>query len=111
MKNSGMSMLGMLFSLLIIAFLTVILLKSMGINGSKNPEKNINAPIEKAKAVECTLKADGLNKEIMTYKITNEELPASLNDITSDYFCPIVNEPYQYDSTTGKVWCPKHDQG
>ena len=35
MRNSGISMIGMLFSLLVIAFLTLIVLKPMGINNSK----------------------------------------------------------------------------
>ena len=82
----------------------------MGINDSKNSEKNIKAPMENAKGVECTLKVDGLNKEVSAYKMTNEKFPSTLNEITSDYQCPIFNVPYRYDPATGKVWCPKHDQ-
>ena len=106
MKNSGISFIGILFSLLIIALLTITLIKNVGNNTSES--KNIKAPIEKAKAIECTLKVDGLNKEVMAYKITNEKLPASLDEITTDYLCPVFNVPYHYDQTSGKVWCPEH---
>ena len=108
MKNSGMSIIGILFSLVFIALLTIMLMKNAGINTSDS--KKVNAPMEKAKGVKCTLKVDGLNKEITAYKITNEKLPASLDEITSDYLCPIFNVPYRYDQTSGRVWCPKHDQ-
>ena len=108
MKNSGLNIIGILFSLLFIALLTIMLMKNAGINTSDS--KKVNAPMEKAKAVECTLKVDGLNKEISAYKITNEKFPASLDEITTDYLCPIFNVPYHYDPTSGKVWCPKHDQ-
>ena len=106
MKNSGISFIGILFSLLIIALLTITLIKNVGNNTSES--KNIKAPIEKAKAIECTLKVDGLNKEVTAYKITNEKLPASLDEITTDYLCPVFNVPYHYDQTSGKVWCPEH---
>lgn len=110
MKNSGMSIIGIIFSLVIIALLTVIVMKNMGLNDSKNYQKSMKAPVEKAKAVECTLKVDGLNKAVMTYKMTNEKLPGTLDEITNDYRCPIVNLPYHYDPASGKVWCPEHDQ-
>jgi|WetSurMetagenome_2_1015567.scaffolds.fasta_scaffold04275_5 competence protein ComGC len=108
-RNSGMTFIGILFSLLIIVLLTITLIKNVGINTSDS--KKVNAPMKKAKGVECTLKVDGLNKEISAYKITNEKFPASLDEITSDYLCPIFNVPYHYDPTSGRVWCPKHDQG
>jgi hypothetical protein len=107
-KNSGMSIIGILFSLVFIALLTIMLMKNAGINTSDSTE--VNAPMEKAKGVECTLKVNGLNKEISAYKISNEKFPASLEEITSDYLCPIFNVPYHYDPTSGRVWCPKHDQ-
>ena len=110
MKNSGLSMIGMLVSLLVIAVLTILVMKNMGINGSKNPEKNIKAPMEKAKSVECTLKVEGLNKEVETYKITNEKFPESLDELGQDYQCPVYKLAYHYDPITGKVWCPKHDR-
>jgi len=108
-KNSGLSFIGILFSLIFIALLTIMLIKNAGFNTSDS--KKVSAPIEKAKAVECTLKVDALNKEVMAYKITNEKLPVSLDEITTDYLCPVFNVPYHYDQTAGRVWCPKHDQG
>lgn len=111
MRNSGISMIGMLFSLLVIAFLTLIVLKPMGINNSKTSDsKNVRAPIEKAKAVECRIKVDALNKEVAAYRITNEKSPTSLDEITTDYLCPVFNVPYHYDQTSGRVWFPQHDQ-
>jgi competence protein ComGC len=107
-KNSGISIIGILFFLVFIALLTIMLMKNAGINAPDS--KKVNAPMEKAKGVECTLKVDGLNKEISAYKITNEKFPASLDEITSDSLCPIFNVPYHYDQTSGRVWCPKHDQ-
>jgi hypothetical protein len=107
-RNSGMSFIGIFFSLVFIALLTIMLMKNAGINTSDS--KNIKAPMEKAKAVECTLKVDALNKEVTTYKITNAKFPASLDEIMSDYLCPVLNVPYHYDPKSGKVWCPKHDQ-
>jgi hypothetical protein len=107
-KNSGMSFIGIFFSLLFMALPTIMLMKNAGINTSDS--KKVKEPMEKAKAVECTLKVDGLNKEVTTYKITNEKFPATLEEITSDYLCPVFNVPYHYDQTSGRVWCPKHDQ-
>jgi competence protein ComGC len=110
-RNSGMTFIGILISLLIIALLTITLIKNVGVQNSGTPNpKNVREPIEKAKAVECKIKVDGLNKEVAAYRITNEKSPTSLDDITTDYLCPVFNVPYHYDRTSGKVWCPKHDQ-
>ena len=112
MKNSGMSFIGILFSLLILALLTITLIKNVGINHSNiSDSKNVRAPIEKAKAVECRIKVDALNKVVAAYRITNEKTPMSLDEITTDYLCPVFNVPYHYDQTSGRVWCPKHKQG
>jgi hypothetical protein len=108
-RNAGMSFIGILFALIFIALLTIMLMKNAGINTSDS--KKVREPIEKAKAVECTLKVNALNKEVTAYKITNDKLPTSLDEITTDYLCPIFNVPYRYDQTSGRVWCPKHDQG
>ena len=112
MQNSGMSFIGILLSLLIIAILTITLIKNNGRYGSETADsKNIKKSVEKAKAVECRLKIDAINKEVAVYKITNEKFPNTLDEITTDYLCPVVNMPYQHDRASGRVWCPKHDQG
>ena len=111
MRNAGMSFIGILLSLVIVALLTITLIKNVGFHNSETPDsKNVREPIEKAKAVECRIKVDALNKEVAAYRITNEKTPTSLDEITTDYLCPIFNVPYHYDQTSGRVWCPKHDQ-
>lgn len=107
-----MTFIGIVLSLVIIALLMITLIKNVGINNSETPDsKNAREPIKKAKAVECRIKVDGLNKEVAAYRITNEKSPPSLNEITTDYLCPVFTVPYRYDPTSGRVWCPKHDQG
>jgi len=111
MRESGVGFVGILFSLVIIALLTITLIKNVGINNSKNPDaKNVRAPIEKAKAVECRIKVDALNKEVVAYKITNEKFPTALDEITTDYLCPAFDVPFSYDQTSGRVWCQKHEE-
>ena len=107
-----MTFIGIVLSLVIIALLAIAFIKNAGINNSKTSDsKNVREPIEKAKAVECRIKVDALNKEVGAYRITNEPPPTSLDEITTDYLCPVFNVPYHYDQTSGRVWCPKHDQG
>jgi len=104
-----MTFIGILFSLLIIALLTITLVKNVGINNSNTSDsKNVREPIEKAKAVECTLKVEALNKEVTAYRITNDKLPASLDEIASDITCPVSGVKLDYNQTTGKVRCPEH---
>ena len=109
MRESGVGFISILFSLVIIAFLTLMLIKNLGVDKSHIQDaQDGRDPREKAKAIECTLKVDALNKEVTTYKITNEKFPATLGEITSDYLCPICNAPFSYDPTSGKVWCQTH---
>jgi hypothetical protein len=106
-----MSFMGIVLFLVIVALLMITLIKNVGINNSNTSDsKNVREPIEKAKAVECKIKVDALNKEVAAYRITNEKSPTSLDDITTDYLCPVFNVPYHYDRISGKVWCSKHDQ-
>jgi competence protein ComGC len=106
MRNSGMTFIGILFSLLFIALLTIMLLKNVGFNTSDS--KKVKAPIEKAKAVECTLKVEALNNEVKIYKMSHENFPSSLDEIASDTTCPVSGVQLDYNQTTGKVRCPEH---
>ncbi|WAC07156.1 MAG: hypothetical protein OS130_13120 [Thermodesulfobacteriota bacterium] len=109
MKNSGMTFIGILFSLLIIALLTITLIKNVGINNSETPDsKNVREPIEKAKAVECRIKVEALNNEVKVYKMSHDDFPSSLDEIASDTTCPVSGVQLDYNQTTGKVRCPEH---
>ncbi len=110
MRNSGISVLGILFTVVLITIVTIALMKTVGVNNSETGDVEVNTeePMEKARAVECIVRLRTLTTEIKMYQAEHEQLPAYLEDVTEDSFCPVSGDDYEYDPETGEVWCPEH---
>ncbi len=110
MRNSGISVLGILFTVVLIAIVTIALMKTVGVNnsGTGDVEVNTEEPMEKARAVECIVRLRTLTTEIKMYQAEHDQLPAYLEDVTEDSFCPVSGDDYEYDPETGEVWCAEH---
>jgi hypothetical protein len=110
MRNSGVSAVGILFTVVLITIVTIALMKAVGVNnsGTGDVEVNTEEPIERAKVVECIMRLQSVAREIKMYQVEGNQLPAYLEDVTEDSFCPVSGEDYEYDSETGEVWCAEH---
>ncbi|MCX6344660.1 MAG: hypothetical protein NT018_06265 [Armatimonadetes bacterium] len=69
--------------------------------------------MDTAKGADCQERLRQIKLGIASYKAssTDESFPATLKDVGlsvgADYFnCPVSNQPYTYDRTTGAVNCP-----
>ena len=110
MKNSGMSFISILFALIIITILTLVVIRNYGDyqEGKTEEEGYVEAPIEEARGVGCLTKIKALTTDIKLYQVENDRLPQTLEGVTGDYSCPVSGEEYEYDETTGEVWCEEH---
>lgn len=108
MKNSGMGLAGVLFTVLFIAVITIMAIKYLGVNDSGTGDETAPNPMEEARSVECLMKVQNLKTEIKLFKAENQRLPRSLDEVTDDSACPLTGEMYEYDEETGDVWCPDH---
>ena len=85
-------------------------MKTVGVHdsGTGDVEVNTEEPMEKARVVECITRLRALTTEIKMYQVENGQLPADLEEITEDSFCPVTGDDYEYDPETGEVWCSEH---
>lgn len=72
----------------------------------------VGQALDTAKGEDCRQRLNQIRAGISTYQASTgtEGFPATLKDIgmgvSTDYFyCPVNNQPYAYDPTTGKVSC------
>jgi len=78
--------------------------------------QNIHSSLEAGKKVECQSDLQQLRTAIQMQKDSTGQYPASLADLgtqmTALETCPSSGRPYQYDPSTGKVWCttPGHEK-
>ena len=110
MKNSGFGAIGLLVTVVFILMITVCAIKYYGLNESSpsSTEATDQEPLEEARAVECLMKVEALGTDIKMFVTENNRFPTSLEEVTDDYYCPISDVEYEYDGTTGEVWCPEH---
>lgn len=100
----GFTAIGLIIALVIIAILSLIFIQRSGISNPKTTE----APVERAKALDCQMKIKVISDEIKIYQLEHNKFPISLDEIRKDFKCPVTGVEYEYDSSTGRVWCPEH---
>ncbi len=99
-----------LLTLVFIIVLTFIVIKHYGVYESGHPEEkaSVEKPIEEARAVECLAKIKALTTDIKMFQVENDCIPQSLDEVSDDYSCPITGDEYEYDGSTGEIWCLEH---
>jgi len=97
----------------LITIVTIAVMKMVGVydSGTGDVEVNTDEPMEKARAVECIVRLRALTTEIKMHQVEHDRLPADLEEITEDSFCPVSGDDYEYDPETGEVWCSEHSEG
>jgi len=73
--------------------------------------------VERGHDVECMSNLRSIRQAIEMHKVTEEAPPPSLSALSSSGIgpqqlrCPVSKAPYQYDPSSGRVWCttPGHE--
>lgn len=110
----------------LIGTLVVLVIIMLGYLLFLNPRKMKNgtvksapkAAMDKATDMECSNYLGQVRQALSMYGSGTDEneRPANLSDLGKSMEqitkCPVGGEPYQYDPTTGKVWCthPGHEK-
>lgn len=112
MRDSGISVVGILFTVVLITIVTIALMKTVGVNNSGNGDVEVDTeePMEKARVVECIVRLRALTTEIKMYQAEQGQLPVYLEDVSEDSFCPVSGDDYEYDPEIGEVWCTEHSE-
>lgn len=106
-----MALISIVISLLIAAILIIAVLTFY--RGGKNAEDDvITSPIKKGKAVQCLAQIRRVETVIQMHLAEYGRYPSSLSELKdlsdADFYCPVTNNSYYYNSSTGKVTCPDH---
>ena len=79
---------------------------------ASNKQTVVGKAMDTAKGEDCRQRLIQIRTGISAYQTTDgsESFPATLKDVglgvSTDYFyCPVSNQPFVYDPTTGKVNC------
>jgi type II secretory pathway pseudopilin PulG len=94
---------------ILIALAAWLLPRYLGSGKNSAVGQTVQAPIERAKGVDCQNNLQQIRYAITMAQQTEERFPGSLNDLKLGremLFCPVSKQPYQYDRATGRVWCP-----
>jgi hypothetical protein len=81
---------------------------------SPPPVSTPGALREQAKSVECVTQLQQIRQALQMAQTTDGRYPASLTQLQaygvtpSILYCPASQRPYQYDPSSGRVWCPTH---
>lgn len=106
-----MAFITIILSLLIVAIiiLTALMLYRGGTTHETGP---VTRPIEKGKAVQCLAQVRRVEMAIKTYQAVTGNYPSTLDELETlspeDFYCPVTNNPYEYNPRTGTVTCPDH---
>lgn len=123
------SLVGLLVAILIISILMYVFLPKYLKSGSPtrglNPETPTSSTEVKATiqrqyggSPECVSNLNQIRMAIQSYESMNSEKPASLGDLKSIGVtpeiskCGVTRTPYNYDPSSGRVWCttPGHEK-
>jgi len=112
-----MRLVGILVSIAILGVLMVVWLfygtGGASGNGASNPvapppASRVGEVRQAAESVECRNNLSQIRAAIQMRTTTDETYPASLSELglpASMLVCPVSQQPYQYDPTTGQVRC------
>jgi len=110
-SSKGMAYISIAISLLIAAILIFTIL--MVYKPGKGEDAGVGgSPIDRASKVQCLAQKRRLEIAIQSYLMENGRFPSSLSELkefsSEEFYCPVTGAPYQYNSQTGKVFCPDH---
>jgi len=110
-KSKGMVLITLVFSLLIAAILAFFIITYY--TGRKGEEAGpVTAPIDRAKIIQCQSQIRRIETTVQMYYAENVQYPSSLRELEglseADFYCPVTNNPYEYNSITGRVTCSGH---
>ncbi len=111
-KSQGMALLSLIFSMIIVAILAVIVLRSYQGHKKTSGGVEVKNPIERTKAVRCLVQRRDIETALNMYRIENDSFPSSLSGLRGlseqDTRCPETGALYSFDPVSGKVSCPDH---
>jgi len=103
------SLIEILVVIVIIAVLAAVLLPKYLSSSTTKGGKKVDAPINRAKGVECQSNLQQLRQSIQMVTMTDDEnRPNSLAEFrlpSSMLSCPVAKTPYRYDPASRRVWC------
>ena len=102
----GFTAIGLIVALVIVAILALFFLRTTTVSTPETTE----TPIERAQVLQCQSRLKIISDEIRLFQVEHGHYPSSLSEIRDDYRCPVTGVEYEYDSSSGKVWCPDHSQ-
>jgi hypothetical protein len=80
--------------------------------GGKTPDgRKVEAPIQKARSVECMNYLSQIRQAHQMASMSDENRPQSLADLRAQgvtesmMSCPVGKQPYRFDPASGKVQC------
>ncbi|MGQ9525365.1 MAG: hypothetical protein ACUVTZ_11080 [Armatimonadota bacterium] len=107
---------------LVAAILAFVIAAVMWGHKQKPQQDKTNAPanaqtipgqaVERGHEVECMSNLRSIRQAIEMHKVTEETPPPNLAALSSagigpqQLRCPVSGAPYQYDPSSGRVWCP-----
>lgn len=88
-----------------------------GTNASTQAQTVPGQAVERGHDVECMSNLRSIRQAIEMHKVTEEAPPPNLSALSSagigpqQLVCPVGKTPYQYDPSSGRVWCttPGHE--
>lgn len=110
-KLNGMALISLIIALLLAAILAFFAITYY--TGKKGEaEAPVSAPVERAKSIQCQSQIRKIETAIQMYYGENLRYPSTLRELEDlseeDFYCPVMNNPYDYNPRTGKVTCPYH---
>ena len=110
-SRGGFGIIGLFFSLLIVAVMVIIAI-SLYTRQGRVGQEDLDTPIQRARSVECEAQLRRVKMKVDLYRLDNDRYPESLEVLedmpTTDLRCPVTGSPYEYDAVRGMVSCPDH---
>jgi prepilin-type N-terminal cleavage/methylation domain-containing protein len=116
-KRRAFSLVEILVVVVIMAIIAAVVMPNYLGGGKTKDGKKAPTPMSRAHDTECKSNIGQVRLSIQAYGASDgeERKPASLSELrelpASFHKCPVGNEPYQYDATSGQVKCvhPGHE--
>lgn len=107
----GMALISVIISLLIAAILAFFMITYY--TGKRGEEAGpVTAPIDRAKIIQCQSQIRRIETAVQMYYAEHVKYPSDLNEFEgfseADFYCPVTNNPYEYNPNTGRAICPGH---
>jgi hypothetical protein len=107
----GIGVIVLIVSVLAIAVAVFIAMSLYTGRGGVEPQ-DITAPIDRARDIGCASQIRKIEMQIQIYRVENDQYPQRLEMLEGlsdlDFCCPVTNNRYYYDASSGQVSCPDH---